>query len=83
MRQFPVVGLYAALRRRIASAPLLAAWMAVFPLVYYVVEFETRYRSPMLWVTWLLAAVTTHPKDYFAPIARVTGTGGPEKRPRG
>jgi hypothetical protein len=31
----------------------------LFPMVYYVVEFDPRYRYPILWMTWLLAAYAT------------------------
>jgi hypothetical protein len=51
-----VVGLVFAFRNKVLSAPLLAMWLALFPLIYYAVQFETRYRYPILWVTWLLAA---------------------------
>jgi len=33
-----------------------AAWIALFPLIYYLVQFEYRYRYPLLWTTCLLAA---------------------------
>lgn len=40
-----------------ASASLLAAWLALYPLVYYVVQSWDRYRLPILWVTYLLGAL--------------------------
>ena len=49
-------GLYQSLKRRILSATFLLLWIALFPLIYYVVQFEYRYRYPLLWTTCLLAA---------------------------
>lgn len=31
-------------------------WLGCFPIVHYVVQFDSRYRSPILWLTFLLAA---------------------------
>lgn len=50
------LGLYLSLKRRIFSAPFLLLWIALFPLIYYLVQFEYRYRYPLLWTTCLLAA---------------------------
>jgi hypothetical protein len=44
------------LKRRIPGGPILLTLLALFPLVYYVVQFDHRYRYPILWVTWLEAA---------------------------
>ncbi|MEP6963613.1 MAG: hypothetical protein ABI995_16150, partial [Acidobacteriota bacterium] len=49
-------GLWFSLRTRISGAPLLAAFYIFFPPIYYNLLFVTRYRSPILWITWLLAA---------------------------
>jgi hypothetical protein len=49
-------GLYQSLKRRIFSATFLLLWIALFPLIYYLVQFEYRYRYPLLWTTCLLAA---------------------------
>ncbi|HLH43852.1 MAG TPA: hypothetical protein VKV74_12745 [Bryobacteraceae bacterium] len=49
-------GVWLSLRRRIAGAPFLAALLVIYPLVYYVVQFDHRYRYPILWATWLAAA---------------------------
>jgi len=48
--------LYQSLKRRILSATLLLLVIALFPLIYYLVQFEYRYRYPLLWMTCLLAA---------------------------
>jgi len=59
------VGLYLCLkRRRTASGAFLLAWVALFPLVYYLAQFDYRYRYPIFWTTWLLAA------DSILPLAR-------------
>jgi len=39
------------------SASLLAAWLALYPLVYYIIQSSDRYRLPVLWVTYLLGAL--------------------------
>jgi hypothetical protein len=52
-----LAGLVVVLRRRIEVGPLLAAWFLLLPLPYFVVQFSLRYRTPMLWVTFLLAGV--------------------------
>ncbi|MEP6963394.1 MAG: hypothetical protein ABI995_15035, partial [Acidobacteriota bacterium] len=39
-----------------AAALILASWLALFPLVYYAIQYDPRYRLPMLWVTFALAA---------------------------
>jgi hypothetical protein len=51
-----IAGLILAFRRAPAAAYLFTLWLAAFPLIYYVVQFEARYRYPILWITWLLAA---------------------------
>lgn len=51
-------GLWLAWRYRIPSAGLLTLWMLLFPAIYYLVQFETRYRFSFLWITYLLAAFT-------------------------
>jgi hypothetical protein len=49
-------GLWLAWRRRMACARVLTLWLGLFPLIYYVVQFEVRYRTPILWISYLLAA---------------------------
>jgi len=43
-----------ALRRR-PAAVFVAIVLALFPLVYYVVQMDARYRAPILWLSLLLA----------------------------
>ena len=37
--------------------PLCTIWLAFFPLIYYVVQYEDRYRYPIMWITFLLGAL--------------------------
>jgi len=50
-------GLVILYRRDVKSATILISGLTVFPLVYYIVQFEYRYRYPIMWVTFLLGAV--------------------------
>lgn len=49
-------GVYCSLRRRRPSDFYILSWVVIFPLIYYLVQFDYRYRYPILWATWLLAA---------------------------
>jgi hypothetical protein len=44
-------------RRDIKSGVLLISCLTVFPLVYYIVQFEYRYRYSIMWMTFLLGAM--------------------------
>lgn len=50
-----VVGLVVLAWREPLRAAVLAAPLAIVPTLYYPVQFEDRYRYPVLWVTFLLA----------------------------
>ena len=39
-----------------AACIVLGSWLLLFPLIYYIALFEDRYRYPVLWVTFILAA---------------------------
>jgi hypothetical protein len=52
-----VFGLVILCRRDIKSGVLLVSCLTVFPLVYYLVQFEYRYRYPTMWATFLLGAI--------------------------
>ena len=54
------VGLALVFIRGVAVAPLLLAWMLLLPTPYFFLQFSVRYRTPMLWVTFLLAGVSLH-----------------------
>ncbi|MGB6199052.1 MAG: hypothetical protein WA871_07315 [Candidatus Acidiferrales bacterium] len=57
MTLLSVPGLIMLYRRDVRSFAILVSCLAFFPLVYYVVQFEYRYRYPIMWVTFLLGAV--------------------------
>lgn len=57
MTLLSAVGLAILYRQDVRSAAVLISCLAVFPLVYYIVQFEYRYRYPIMWVTFLLGAV--------------------------
>jgi hypothetical protein len=46
-----VVGLPLLMKSNRAVGLVLASWLLVFPLIYYMHLFEDRYRYPILWVT--------------------------------
>lgn len=51
-----IAGLWLLVRRDIGSGATCAAWLSLFPLIYYLVEFEDRYRQPIMWITFLLGS---------------------------
>jgi hypothetical protein len=52
-----VPGLFILGRRDITSAGVLTSCLLLFPVIHYIVQFEYRYRDPILWITFLLGAV--------------------------
>jgi hypothetical protein len=50
------VGLWLSFRRGVPASAILGLLAASFPLIYYVVQFDPRYRYPILWVTSVEAA---------------------------
>jgi hypothetical protein len=44
-------------RRDIRSSIVCLSCLAAFPLVYYFVQFEDRYRYPIMWLTFLLGSL--------------------------
>lgn len=52
-----ILGLLVIARRDIKSAATCAIWLCLYPVIYYVVQFEDRYRYPIMWITFLLGAV--------------------------
>ena len=44
-------------RRDVTSAAIVALVLAVYPVIYYITQFEFRYRYPIMWVTFLLGAM--------------------------
>ena len=49
-------GLMTLYRRDARSSIVCLSCLAAFPLVYYFVQFEDRYRYPIMWVTFLLGS---------------------------
>ena len=52
-----VLGLIILCQRDGKSGALLISCLMVLPLIYYVIQFEYRYRYPIMWVTFLLGAM--------------------------
>ena len=50
-------GLFLLAQRSKIDATLCASWLILFPLVYYIVQSEDRYRYPILWLTFLLGCL--------------------------
>jgi hypothetical protein len=56
-----LLGLVFLVRKRRASAVLLVSFLLIFPLLYYSIQASERYRFPILWVTFTLAAAAITP----------------------
>ena len=50
-----IPGLYLLWRERRGVARVLGGWLLLYPAIYYVIQFDPRYRGPILWVTLILA----------------------------
>ncbi|MEP7364321.1 MAG: hypothetical protein ABI972_13795 [Acidobacteriota bacterium] len=46
--------------RRTRFGIVLWSWLLLFPPIYYVVQYEDRYRAPIHWVSFLLAGLCLH-----------------------
>jgi hypothetical protein len=57
MTLLSIVGLWICFRLDTVTAMLCSVWLCVFPLIYYVTQYEDRYRHPILWVSFLLGAL--------------------------
>lgn len=57
---FSVPGLILMLRRRNAVSLFLLAALFLYPLMYYIVVSEVRYRYPILWLSFLPAGYCLH-----------------------
>jgi hypothetical protein len=55
-------GLLILYRKDARSAAICMSCLTLYPLVYYILQFEDRYRYPIMWVTFLLGAlpITTY-----------------------
>jgi hypothetical protein len=57
MTLLSIPGFFMLYRRDARSAAVCLCCIGLFPLVYYVIQYEYRYRYPVLWVTFLLGAL--------------------------
>jgi hypothetical protein len=57
MTLLSVAGLAILFRSDFKSAVLCVSCLAIFPLIYYFVQFQDRYRDPIMWLTFLLGAL--------------------------
>lgn len=57
MTLLSIGGLWLVWRRNAVAAGVLMLWLTLFPLIYYIVQFDSRYRFPILWVNFLLGGV--------------------------
>jgi hypothetical protein len=48
-----VPGLWLMWKKNRDAAAILLLWLLLFPLIYYLIQFDVRYRYPILWVTIL------------------------------
>jgi hypothetical protein len=52
-----IPGLLLLFSRYRAGAALCLMWLGFFPIIHYIVQFEDRYRTPIFWLTFLLASL--------------------------
>jgi len=57
MTSLSTVGLVILFRRDFKSAVVCVSCLAVFPVIYYFVQYQDRYRYPLMWLTFLLGAL--------------------------
>lgn len=57
MTLLSLAGLWLAWRRDRLSAVILSIWLILYPAVYYMVQYEDRYRHPIMWMTFLLGGL--------------------------
>ena len=55
MTLLSIPGLWLMWKKNPSAAGILVLWLLFFPPIYYIVQFDPRYRFPILWVTLLLA----------------------------
>ena len=60
-------GLLTLYQKDARSAAICMSCLTLYPLVYYIVAFDARYRDPIMWVTFLLGAlpITTYMMRWF------------------
>jgi hypothetical protein len=57
MTLLSIPGLFILWRRDTKSAVLCSLCLILFPLIYYIVQHDDRYRYPILWVTFFLGSL--------------------------
>jgi hypothetical protein len=63
-------GLLLLYKKDARSAAICMSCLTLYPLVYYIVQFEDRYRYPIMWVTFLLGAlpITTYMTRFWQTL---------------
>jgi hypothetical protein len=56
-------------RKSRPGAIICVSMLATFPLIYYAIQFENRYRFPIMWVTFFLAAVAVREALRLLPFS--------------
>jgi hypothetical protein len=51
-------GLWILARTSRPRATLCGGFLAIYPLMYYIVQYIERYRFPIFWVTYVLASIS-------------------------
>jgi hypothetical protein len=57
MTLLSVFGLVMLYRRDVTSVAVMFSCLTLFPLTYYVLQFQDRFRYPIMWMTFLLGAM--------------------------
>jgi hypothetical protein len=57
MTLLSVLGLFILYRRDSLSALVFLIILGLYPLIYYFIQYDCRYRYPILWVTFLLGSL--------------------------
>jgi hypothetical protein len=72
MTLLSVAGLFMLYRRDILSWLVCLVCLGLFPLIYYAVQYEYRYRYPILWITFLLGSlpITAFAQRTYIVISR-------------
>jgi hypothetical protein len=72
-----VFGLWLLYRDNRRAALLLGTALTLYPLVYYVVQFDVRYRYPIYWMSLLLAGIAVN--HFCGPLRAAFGKLGTSK----
>jgi hypothetical protein len=61
-----IPGMFMLWQRSRRAAVICGSFLVLYPPIYYVVQFDERYRFPILWVTFLVGAVAIRPATDWA-----------------